>query len=95
MFDKEVTHQQIQSLNDIEAITAFFAYLGYDTNSRIQQTPANLGITSETIQRQIKRIERIADQQGCISLHVTHEFPESRSPFHSKNRGCFPGIGGA
>lgn len=63
MFDKEVTRQQIQSLNDLEAIMAFFAYLGYDTNTRIQQTPANLGITSETIQRQIKRIKRIAEQQ--------------------------------
>ncbi len=70
MFDKEVIRQQIQSLNDIEAITAFFAYLGYDTNSRIQQAPANLGITSETIQRQIKRIERIADQQGLLSVYL-------------------------
>jgi Helicase conserved C-terminal domain len=70
MFDKEVTRQQIQSLNDIEAITAFFAYLGFDTNSRIQQTPGNLGITTETVQRQIKRIERIADQQGLLSVYL-------------------------
>jgi len=70
MFDKEVTRQQIQSLNDLEAITAFFACLGYDTNSRIQQGPANLEITSETIQRQIKRIERIADQQGLLSVYL-------------------------
>ena len=53
MFDKEVTRQQIQSLNDIEAIAAFIAHLGHDTNSGIQQTPANLGITSETVQRRI------------------------------------------
>ncbi len=70
MFDKEVSRQQIQSLNDIEAITAFFAYLGYDTNTRVQQAPANLGITAETIQRQIKRIERIADQQGLLSVYL-------------------------
>jgi hypothetical protein len=70
MFDKEVTRQQIQSLNDIEAIAAFFAHLGYDTNTRIQQAPANLGITSEIIQRQIKRIERIADQQGLLSVYL-------------------------
>ncbi len=70
MFDKEVTRQQIQSLNDIEAIIAFFAYLGYDTNSRVQQTPANLGITAETVQRQIKRIERMADQQGLLSVYL-------------------------
>jgi hypothetical protein len=70
MFDKEVTRQQIQSLNDLEAITAFFAYLGYDTNSRIQQTSANLGITSESVQRQIKRIERIAEQQGLLSVYL-------------------------
>ncbi len=70
MFDKEVTRQQIQSLNDTEAIIAFFAYFGYDTNSRVQQTPANLGITSETVQRQIKRIERIADHQGLLSVYL-------------------------
>ena len=70
MFDKEVTRQQIQSLNDIEAIAAFFAYLGYDTNNRVPQTPANLGITSETVQRQIKRIERIADQQGLLLVYL-------------------------
>ena len=70
MFDKEVTRQQIQSLNDLESITAFFAYLGYDTNSRVQQNPANLGITAETVQRQIKRIERVADQQGLLSVYL-------------------------
>ena len=70
MLDKEISRQQIQSLNNAEAIVAFFAYLGYDTNSRIQQTPANLGITSETVQRQIKRIERIADQQGLLSVYL-------------------------
>lgn len=70
MFDKEVTRQQIQSLNNSEAVAAFFAYLGYDTNSRIQQTPVNLGITSETVQRQIKRVVRIADQQGLLSVYL-------------------------
>jgi hypothetical protein len=70
MFDQEVSRQQIQSLNDADAIVAFFAYLGYDTNSRLQQTPANLGITSETVQRQIKRIERIADKQGLLSVYL-------------------------
>ena len=70
MFDKELTRQQIQSLNDAEAIVAFFAYLGYDTNNRVPQTPANLGIVSETIQRQIKRIERIAEQKGLLSVYL-------------------------
>ena len=70
MFDKELTRQQIQNLNNAEGVTAFFAYLGYDTNNRVPQTPANLGITAETIQRQIKRIERIADQQGLLSVYL-------------------------
>ena len=70
MLDKEISRQQIQSLNNAEAIVAFFAYLGYDTNSRIQQTPANLGITSEAIQRQIKRTERIADQRNLLSVYL-------------------------
>ncbi len=70
MLDKEINRQRIQELNNAEAIGAFFAYLGYDTNNRIQQAPANLGITSETIQRQIKRIERIADQRGLLSVYL-------------------------
>ena len=70
MFDKELTRQQIQNLNNAEGLIALFAYLGYDTNNRIPQTPANLGITAETIQRQIKRIERIADQQGLLSVYL-------------------------
>jgi len=43
MFDQEVTRQQIQILNNAEAIVAFFADLGYDTNNRIQQTLPTLG----------------------------------------------------
>jgi hypothetical protein len=70
MFDQELTRQRIQNLNDAEAVLAFLAYLGYDTNNRVPQTPANLGITSETIQRQIKRIERIAEQQGLLSVFL-------------------------
>jgi len=70
VFDKEINRQRIQELNSAEAIAAFFAYLGYDTNGRVQQTPANLGITSEIVQHQIKRIERIADQQSLLSVYL-------------------------
>jgi hypothetical protein len=70
VFDKGINRQRIQELNSAEAIAAFFAYLGYDTNGRVQQTPANLGITSEIVQHQIKRIERIADQQSLLSVYL-------------------------
>jgi hypothetical protein len=52
MFDKELTRQQIQNLNNAEGLTAFFAYLGYDTNNRVPQKPASLGIIFESTQRQ-------------------------------------------
>jgi hypothetical protein len=68
MFDKELTRQQIQNLYNAEGLTAFFAYLGYDTNNRVPQTPASLGIISESTQRQIKRIERVAVHQGLLSV---------------------------
>lgn len=45
--DRELRLSDIQSLSNADEMPAFFARLGYDTDARISQTPANLGITAE------------------------------------------------
>lgn len=52
-------------------MVAFFTALGYDTSGRIEQVPAALGITVESIRRKIRRIERIADQElGALQVYL-------------------------
>jgi hypothetical protein len=51
-------------------VAAFFARLGYSTDTRISQTPANLGITAEGTARSIKKIELIADQEGFFQIYL-------------------------
>lgn len=59
--DIEFSAHDVQALNSADAVAAFFARLGYNTDSRTEQTPANLGITAEGTVRLIKKIELIAD----------------------------------
>lgn len=54
----------IQALADRDAIVSFFAGLGYRTDARVTQTCAAMGITAESLQRQIRHIERIGGKQG-------------------------------
>lgn len=69
-FDLDLTERDIQALSSVDAVAAFFARLGYDTNARIVQTPGNLGIGTEGTLRPIKRIELIAYGDGCFrSMH--------------------------
>lgn len=68
--EKAVTSRQIQGLNNADGLTAFFAYLGYNTESRITQTARNLGITAKSVAGQIKRIELIADQEGLLQVYL-------------------------
>jgi len=70
MIDRDVTPAQIQGLNCADAVTAFFASLGYRTDARLIQAAANLGVTNETITRQIERLELIADQEGQLQLYL-------------------------
>jgi len=69
--DKELTRADIQTLADRDAIVSFFAELGYRTDIRMTQTCAAMGITAESLQRQIKQIEHVATQEGGAEpLHV-------------------------
>jgi hypothetical protein len=70
IYDSELGLSDIQSLSNADEITAFFARLGYNTDTRISQTPANLGITAEGTARPIKKIELIADQESFFQVYL-------------------------
>jgi hypothetical protein len=68
--DLDLTRQDIQSLNSADALAAFFARLGYDTEGRTPQTAGNLGITSENTSKPLKKIELIANQEGLFQVYL-------------------------
>ena len=69
-FDCELTAKDVQDLASADAVAAFFAKLGYNTDARTQQTLANLGITAEGAARPINRIELLADQEGLLQIYL-------------------------
>ena len=69
-FDLDLTGRDIQALSAADALAAFFARLGYDTNVRTVQTPGNLGIGTEGTLRPIKRIELISDREGLFQVYL-------------------------
>jgi len=71
MIDREVTVAQVQGLNGADAVAAFFAGLGYNTDARLAQSAGNLGVTNETLQRQIRRLELLADHEGQLQVYLT------------------------
>ncbi|MEO8955485.1 MAG: hypothetical protein ABI465_13070, partial [Ktedonobacteraceae bacterium] len=62
--DYELLRDDVQLLSSRDAITAFFAKLGYDTNQRLLQNVSAMGIGNDTLKTNIRRIERIASQDG-------------------------------
>lgn len=68
--DIELGPHDIQVLSGADAVAAFFARLGYNTDARIPQIPANLGITAEGVARPINKIELIADQEGFFQVYL-------------------------
>ena len=50
----------VQTLSTRDGVVAFFAALGYDTDSRQILSAAAMGITSKSLSQQIEHIERIA-----------------------------------
>ena len=69
-FDADLSEREVQELSSADALAAFFARLGYDTNARTVQTPGNLGIGTEGTLRPIKRIELIADREGLFQVYL-------------------------
>ncbi|MFQ5850280.1 MAG: hypothetical protein ACE5JU_06780, partial [Candidatus Binatia bacterium] len=70
VLDIDLSHHDVQALNGPDAITAFFARLGYNTNARTPQTPGNLGITAEGTVRPIRKVELIADQESLFQVYL-------------------------
>lgn len=69
--DRDLTVHDIQQLAGADAVAAFFASLGYNTDTRLPQSPPAMGITAESLQRKIRRIERIADQEeGTLQVYL-------------------------
>jgi hypothetical protein len=64
--DREVRREDVQMLSSRDQVAALFAALGYQTDSRLTQSPANLGITAEWLVRQITHLERLADQEVLL-----------------------------
>jgi hypothetical protein len=60
---------EIQQLSNADAIVVLFASLGYNTLVRLKQTAEAMALDS--LSREIKRIERIADQeQGYLQVYL-------------------------
>ena len=69
--DKNLTASDVQTLASRDGVTAFFATLGYDTDSRQAQTADAMGITAESLKKQVQHVERIALQDdGAEPLDV-------------------------
>jgi len=68
--DIDLNRQDTQTLASAEAIAAFFARLGYNTEAHTTQTPGNLGITADSTYRPIKKIELIANQEGLFQVYL-------------------------
>src|SRR6266487_386461 len=62
--DYELSREDIQDLSSRDALAAFFAKLGYDTNDRLVQNVAAMGFTSDNLKSAITHIERLASQNG-------------------------------
>ena len=70
MLDKDLRPEHIQSISNADEVAGFFSYLGYNTSERITQSPANLGITNETLLKEIKKVELIANQENLLQVYL-------------------------
>jgi len=69
--DKDLHSSNIQALASRDSLISFFAKLGYHTDKCMVQTCSAMDITADTLQRQIKSIERVAlEDSGAEPLDV-------------------------
>ena len=69
--DKRISTSDVQTLASRDCVAAFFAGLGYRTDSRQPQSTAAMGITATSLVRQCRHIERIAvHDDGAEPLDV-------------------------
>lgn len=61
----------IQLLSSRDRVLEFFTRLGYNTGEPVEQRVEAMGLTSEDLKRNIRRIERIADQdEGVLEVYL-------------------------
>lgn len=70
MIDHDIQREDVQGLSNADAVAALFAQLGYRTDARLRQTPADLGIMSDSLARQVTRLDRIADHDGLLQVYL-------------------------
>ena len=69
--DKDLSPTDVQALAARNGVVAFFASLGYRTDTRLPQSVAAMGITADSLKRQIEHVERIAvHEDGAEPLDV-------------------------
>ena len=69
--DIHITVKDIQSLNNRDAIYAFLTHLGYDTNNPQKfPDPRTLGITIDSLVREIKSSEQLANNDGFLYVYL-------------------------
>jgi hypothetical protein len=61
--DFDLTNAHLQALSSREAIVAFCAQLGYNTEARLKQTSAALGF-SDVLTHEVTHVERVADHEN-------------------------------
>jgi hypothetical protein len=68
--DFDLTTAHLQALSSREAIVAFFAQLGYNTEARLKQTSAALGFP-HALAHEVTHVERVADHEnGDLQVYL-------------------------
>src|SRR6266571_680559 len=68
--DYDLSHADIQLLANRDALAAFFARKGYNTNVRWPQSIAAMGITTESLKANIINIERLASKARLFEVYL-------------------------
>lgn len=69
--DKLLSAPDIQLISNRDQVVAFFSLLGYHTSDRTNQTPEAMGITATSLRQQIRRMERIAnEEEGTLQIYL-------------------------
>src|SRR3989337_73727 len=69
--DRDLRASDLQTLSNRDGVASLFAALSYRVEGRVPQTPQALGITAESLLRQIRHIERIADHEnGALQVYL-------------------------
>ena len=72
--DYDLSREDVQLLASRDALVAFFATLGYDTNVRLMQNMNAMGISNESLRAAIKHIERLANREAMGLLFEVYLF---------------------